>query len=342
MSLNAEKTRNIVEAALLSAGQPLSIDRLLTLFLDEYQPSRDELRLALAALKDNCAGRGVELVEVSSGFRYQARQDYAPWVARLWEEKPARYSRALLETLSLIAYRQPITRGEIEDIRGVSVSTTIMKTLLEREWVKVVGYRDVPGKPAMYASTRQFLDYFGLKGLGDLPTLAEIRDIDSINAELDLAEPGSEDAEKEAAPAQKTQLSLDEIVAIKEAEAEQAEALLAAEADGAIAEADDVINDAATSTLTDDENDREHAASVPVEPADIDDTFTEDSAVDSREFVEQGSDVDFAGKRDNAEMASEAAADADVLTDSADSAASDEPLDSEKSPSKHPQETTNG
>lgn len=212
MSLSPEKTRNIVEAALLAAGQPLSIDRLLTLFLDEYQPSRDELRAALASLAEDCQGRGIELVEVASGFRYQARQDYAQWVARLWEEKPARYSRALLETLSLIAYRQPITRGEIEDIRGVSVSSHIMKTLQERDWVKVVGHRDVPGKPAMYATTRQFLDYFGLKGLGDLPTLAEIRDIDSINAELDLAEPDGEQADSKTEAAAE-QIAIDDIVA---------------------------------------------------------------------------------------------------------------------------------
>ena len=192
MSLSPEKTKNIIEAALMAAGQPLSIDRLLTLFLDEQQPSRDEIRGAIKSLSEQCDNRGVELKEVNSGFRYQAKQDYAQWVARLWEEKPPRYSRALLETLSLIAYRQPITRGEIEDVRGVSVSTNIMKTLLERDWVKVVGHRDVPGKPAMYATTRQFLDYFNLKNLSDLPTLAEIRDIDSINAELDLVEPGSE------------------------------------------------------------------------------------------------------------------------------------------------------
>ncbi len=226
MSLNPEKTRNIVEAALLAAGQPLSIDRLLTLFLDEYQPSRDELHAALATLAEGCEGRGIELVEVGSGFRYQARQDYAQWVARLWEERPARYSRALLETLSLVAYRQPVTRGEIEDIRGVSVSSHIMKTLLEREWVKVVGHRDVPGKPAMYATTRQFLDYFALKGLGDLPTLAEIRDIDSINAELDLLEPGSEhaDSEGEMAEAPASQMSIDDIVAAEAAAVEAAEA----------------------------------------------------------------------------------------------------------------------
>ena len=195
MPLDAAQIKHIVEAALMAAGQPCSLDRLLSLFLDAHQPSREELRAALAELAEDCASRGVELVEVGSGFRFQAKQDYAQWVARLWEEKPARYSRALLETLALIAYRQPITRGEIEDIRGVSVSSNIMKTLIERDWVKVVGHRDVPGKPAMYASTKQFLDYFSLKSLSDLPSLAEIRDIDSINAELDLTEPGSEHAE---------------------------------------------------------------------------------------------------------------------------------------------------
>lgn len=203
--LDEQKIQNILEAALMAAGQPLSIDRILTLFVDTNQPSREEVRAALASLAEACEGRGIELVEVGSGFRYQAKQENAEWVARLWEEKPARYSRALLETLSLIAYRQPITRGEIEDIRGVSVSTNIMRTLMERDWVKVVGHRDVPGKPAMYASTKQFLDYFSLKGLSDLPSLAEIRDIDSINAELDLAEP---DADKKKDVADDVQLAL--------------------------------------------------------------------------------------------------------------------------------------
>lgn len=192
MSLSPEQIKNIIEAALMAAGQPLSIDRLLTLFMDNQQPSRDDIKNALKTLEEECANRGVELKRVSSGYRYQAKQDYAEWVGRLWEEKPPRYSRALLETLSLIAYRQPITRGDIEDVRGVSVSSNIIKTLLERDWVKVVGHRDVPGKPAMYATTKQFLDYFNLKSLSELPTLAEIRDIDSINAELDLVEPGSE------------------------------------------------------------------------------------------------------------------------------------------------------
>lgn len=182
--------KHIVEAVLLAAGKPLNLEQLLEVFGDGEKPLPDELRDAIAALQQDCAGRGVELVEVASGFRFQVSQSMEPWVSRLTEEKPARYSRALLETLALVAYRQPITRGEIEDIRGVSVSSSIMKTLQEREWVRVVGHRDVPGRPAMYGTTRQFLDYFNLKGLDDLPTLMELRDIDTINAELELAWPG--------------------------------------------------------------------------------------------------------------------------------------------------------
>jgi segregation and condensation protein B len=186
------RVKHIVEAVLLAAGKPLSLEQLLGVFGDGEKPQPDELRDALAALQEEYADGGVELVEVASGWRIQVSQAMEPWVSRLTEEKPARYSRALLETLALVAYRQPITRGEIEDIRGVSVSSSIMKTLQEREWVRVVGHRDVPGRPAMYGTTRQFLDYFNLKGLDDLPTLMELRDIDTINAELDLAWPGEE------------------------------------------------------------------------------------------------------------------------------------------------------
>ncbi len=184
--MSPEQLRNIVEAALLAADQPLGLEQLAALFPEEAQPPRNDLRAALDALTEACAGRGVELRQVGSGWRYQVRAEMAPWVLRLWEERPPRYSRALLETLALIAYRQPITRGEIEEIRGVSVSSNIVKTLLEREWVRVVGHRDVPGRPAMYATTRQFLDYFSLTSLEDLPPLAAIRDLDSISAELEL------------------------------------------------------------------------------------------------------------------------------------------------------------
>jgi segregation and condensation protein B len=184
-----EKLKQIVEAALLAAGRPLSLDQVQALFEEREQPEKKVLREVLTGLKEDYEGRGIEVVEVGSGFRIQVRAGLSPWVSRLWSERPPKYSRALLETLALIAYRQPITRGEIEDIRGVSVSSNIIKTLTEREWVRVVGHRDVPGKPALYATTREFLDYFNLKGLNDLPTLAEIRDLDSINRELELSDP---------------------------------------------------------------------------------------------------------------------------------------------------------
>jgi len=190
-TVDISRLEMIVEAILLAAGRPLSLDQLLALFTDEERPERNELRAALAALADEYSGRGIELAEVGSGYRIQIRQDMQPWVSRLWEEKPARYSRALLETLALIAYRQPITRGEIEEVRGVTVSTSIMKTLLEREWIRVVGHREVPGRPAMYGTTRQFLDYFSLKSLEELPTLAELRDLASFSPDLQLDLPDS-------------------------------------------------------------------------------------------------------------------------------------------------------
>ena len=182
--------KRIVEGALVAAGGPLTLDQLLALFLDDERPSRAELLAAIAALQEDYVDRGLEIVEVAGGWRTQVRASIAPWVARLWDERPPRYSRALLETLSLIAYRQPITRGEIEDIRGVAVSTQIVKTLTERERIRVVGHRDVPGRPALFATTRKFLDYFGLRSLNELPTLAEIRDPDFlIDEELALEEP---------------------------------------------------------------------------------------------------------------------------------------------------------
>jgi len=181
-----DQLKRVVEAILLAAGRPLGLDQLLALFADEERPDRGDLRTALEALADEYAGRGIQLAEVGSGYRIQIRQEMQPWVSRLWEEKPARYSRALLETLALIAYRQPITRGDIEDVRGVTVSTSIMKTLLERDWIRVVGHREVPGRPAMYGTTKQFLDYFNLKNLEELPTLAELRDLGSFSPELQL------------------------------------------------------------------------------------------------------------------------------------------------------------
>jgi segregation and condensation protein B len=200
MSMNPDQIKQIVEAALLAAGRPLNLDQLLAVFGDEpSQPDRDAVRAALAQLGDDYDGRATELKQVASGWRVQVRPGLSEWVGRLWEERPTRYSRALLETLALVAYRQPITRGEIEDVRGVTVSTSIMKTLLEREWVRIVGHRDVPGRPALYGTTREFLDYFGLKSLDELPTLAELRDIDSLNVELPLDDPNGVQAIEEPA-----------------------------------------------------------------------------------------------------------------------------------------------
>lgn len=178
----------ILEGALLAAGDPLSKKQLGHLFDELERPSTADISIALEAVAERCEGRGFELVEVASGFRFQVRQHLSPWVSKLWVERPVRYSRALLETLSLIAYRQPITRGEIEDIRGVAVSSNIMKSLLEREWVKVVGHRDVPGKPAMYATTREFLDYFNLRTLDQLPPLADVKDLETMTSALPLEE----------------------------------------------------------------------------------------------------------------------------------------------------------
>ena len=178
----------IIEGALLAAGEPLSKKQLAQLFDELDRPSTSDVTAALAEVAERCDGRGFELAEVASGFRFQVRQNLSPWVSKLWVERPVRYSRALLETLSLIAYRQPITRGEIEDIRGVAVSSNIIKSLLEREWVKVVGHRDVPGKPAMYATTREFLDYFNLKSLDQLPPLADVKDLETMTSALPLEE----------------------------------------------------------------------------------------------------------------------------------------------------------
>jgi segregation and condensation protein B len=177
--------KQIIEGAILAADQPLSIDLMIQLFEHE-PPTRAEVREALATITEECDGKGFELKEVASGYRFQVKTEYGQWVSRLWDERPPRYTRALLETLALIAYKQPITRGDIEEIRGVTVSTNIMRTLLEREWIRVVGHRDVPGKPAIYATTKSFLDYFNLSSLDELPTLSEIKDLDKVNEELDL------------------------------------------------------------------------------------------------------------------------------------------------------------
>ena len=173
-----------IEALLFASDKPLSVSQLQELLLDDIELNAQQIRELVHDLQHDYSGRGIMLAELASGFRFQTVNDYADTVGRLWEEKPQKYSRALLETLALIAYRQPITRGDIEEIRGVAVSSNIMKTLMERNWVRIVGHREVPGRPAIYATTRHFLDYFNLKSLDQLPSLAEIRDLDTIAKEL--------------------------------------------------------------------------------------------------------------------------------------------------------------
>ena len=180
--------RNVIEAALLAADTPLPVAELTRLFEDSARPSAQQVRAALAALAAEYSGRGIELKETASGFRIQVRRELAAEISRLWPERTARYSRALLETLALIAYRQPITRAEIEAVRGVAVNPNIIRTVIERNWVRVVGHRDVPGHPELLATTREFLDYFGLKSLDELPPLAELKAISDVNLQLGLAE----------------------------------------------------------------------------------------------------------------------------------------------------------
>lgn len=185
--MEPEQLKRILEAVLLAAGRPLAVADLERVLAAESEaPPREAIRRALAELGEEWSARSLVLQEVASGFRAQVRDEFEPWVARLWEEKPPRYSRALLETLAIIAYRQPVTRSEIEDIRGVSVSTQIMRTLSERDWIRVVGHRDTPGRPAMYATTRQFLDHFNLKTLDQLPPVSELRAIEGSHPELAL------------------------------------------------------------------------------------------------------------------------------------------------------------
>jgi segregation and condensation protein B len=188
--MNEHDLKHLIEATWLAAGRPVSSDQLLDLFDERERPTSEQLHAALDLLAAEYESRGIELIEVASGWRVQVRARCADLVSRLWQERPSRYSRALLETLALIAYRQPITRSEIEEIRGVSISSTIMRTLQERSWIRVVGHREVPGHPELLGTTREFLDYFGLRSLDQLPTLAELRDVETIGVQLEL--PGGE------------------------------------------------------------------------------------------------------------------------------------------------------
>ncbi len=206
--MNQEELQRIIEALIFASDEPMSIERMTSVFPEESRPDKKSLLKIIEAIKESYKERGIMLKQVGSGYRFQVPQNFADWVSKLWEERPARYSRATLETIALIAYRQPITRTEIEQVRGVSVSTNIIRSLLERNWVRVVGHRDVPGKPSLYATTQEFLDYFNLASLEELPPLAELRDIDAINQELDFNEP--EASNTASSLAAKEQASIDQ------------------------------------------------------------------------------------------------------------------------------------
>ncbi|MCG8466481.1 MAG: SMC-Scp complex subunit ScpB [Xanthomonadales bacterium] len=276
--------KKIVEAALMVAGQPLTLGQMLALFPEGEQPPKDAIREAITSINEDCEQRGIEISEVASGFRFQVKQEIFPHLQRMWEEKPQRYSRALLETLALIAYRQPITRGEIEEVRGVSVSTNIIRALEERDWIRVIGHRDVPGKPALFGTTKEFLDYFNLSSLDQLPTLAELRDIDELEPELDLGGQDSDtpaDSESDA-----------ETTAPKANEEGRSENLTEAQASAAVEageqdqDRDEVETQAAEHKLDAEatiENEQEDSSSEASEPSVSHDAAPEDESSPSRD-----------------------------------------------------------
>jgi len=246
------KVKMIIEGLLLAAGRPLPLESIAAVFNEEERPENDELLGVLARIDEECGDRGFELTKVASGYRFQVKQELAEWVGKLWEERPPRYTRALLETLALVAYRQPITRGDIEEIRGVAVSSNIIRTLLDREWIRVVGQRDVPGRPSMFATTKQFLDYFNLESLQQLPALSEIRDIDGGAKDLGF------EAELAAARVLEMPENAEDDASIELSNDEKAE-LLAEEEAIALSQKplDEILHPNGRPELQDEENDEE-------------------------------------------------------------------------------------
>ena len=287
MDLSRKKLQQIIEAALLAYGQPMQASKLQTLFVNEESPpNKEEIQAALEDIQSGCHKKGYELKEVSSGYRFQVKQDLAPWINLLWDEKPAKYSRAALETLALIAYRQPITRGDIEDIRGVAVSSHIIRTLMERDWVRIVGHRDVPGRPALYASTRQFLDYFNLRSLEELPTLGEIKDFDEVNKELEFTTDDDEQLSEVSGVALEDQLAAMEpqSAITDEDEIEMLEAILEAKI-----EVDNVDDDGVKDAVVEEsiENTVEQSFEGSEDGGLVEGTRVDDTALDESNVAEE-------------------------------------------------------
>jgi segregation and condensation protein B len=266
--MNENDLKHIIEATLLAAGRPVPTQQLLDLFDERERPTPEQMKLALDLLTSDYSERGIELVEVASGWRIQVRPRVADVVSRLWQERPSRYSRALLETLALVAYRQPITRSEIEEIRGVSISSTIMRTLQERNWIRIVGHREVPGRPELLGTTREFLDYFGLKSLDQLPTLAELKDVETIGVQLELPageatvgeDASTSDAQGEA-QAEATAEAADPDSAADDSDAE-----LLADATGEDESDDDEGNASPTMVASDGDDDDQRRMSISEPP----------------------------------------------------------------------------
>jgi segregation and condensation protein B len=253
--MNEHDLKITIEATLLAAGRPVTSQQLLDLFDERERPSAEQLQAALDALSADYTERGIELAQVASGWRIQVRQRCVDLVSRLWQERPSKYSRALLETLALVAYRQPITRSEIEEIRGVSISSTIMRTLQERNWIRVVGHREVPGHPELLGTTRDFLDYFGLKSLDQLPTLAELRDVETIGVQLEL--PGGELAAAAASDDVAADETNDDVEAEATVDASSEDPELSADAD------EDDDEEATPTMVASDEHDAERRFGDP-------------------------------------------------------------------------------
>ena len=273
--MNEHDLKYIIEATLLAAGKPVTTQQLLDLFDERERPTPELLQTSLGMLAADYENRGIELVEVASGWRIQVRPRTGEIVSRLWQERPSKYSRALLETLALVAYRQPITRSEIEEIRGVSISSTIMRTLQERNWIRTVGHREVPGRPELLGTTREFLDYFGLKSLDQLPTLAELKDVETIGVQLELpSDPAQAPAEggEEAAAAEETVASSEEQTAsVEGGESEEQESDDGGQAEEVSAEASDGTNDDSELSADAEDGDEDSDVSPTMVAADEDD-----------------------------------------------------------------------
>jgi len=261
-----DELKNIIEAAIMVSEEPITIDRLLGMFTDATKPERAIINELLLELEQDYANRGFELKRIDKGYRLQTREEYSPWLARLTAGRPPRYSRALLETLAIIAYRQPVTRGEIEEIRGVAVSTDIIRTLVDREWVRQVGVRDVPGKPALFATTRAFLEYFNLEGLSQLPSLQEIRDMDTIADELNMKLP-LDDRDEEADSTNDIDNKPGEVDAETSPQADFIESAEYTDEDSVLAEAETDATDSSAEESSAQDEDRERPDEDMLKPS---------------------------------------------------------------------------